>query len=196
MTQEITVRDFDELGERLKRDMREVEDRVKLGVRKAAREQRNYMVRETMPKAFGDLISSLMVVDTKTGSNIVADAPYAAAVEIGSRPHTPPLEPLIRWVKLRGMQGLSPTGGVRSAASMAKMGGATTVRHARSVASTIRDMGVGGAVDVDVPEQIARAIQHAISVNGTKPQWYARKSLPQVTKYLDQHIPEQLHRPL
>lgn len=32
---------------------------------------------------------------------IVYDAPYAIFVEYGTSPHMPPIEPLIRWVKLK-----------------------------------------------------------------------------------------------
>lgn len=35
----------------------------------------------------------------ETHARIVTDAPHAAAVEAGARPHTPPLQPLIDWVR-------------------------------------------------------------------------------------------------
>lgn len=188
--QVIHVKGFDGLATRLKADLQRLEQRTIIGVRKAAREGRNYMVRETVPKAFGELRESADVRDKKTGADIVFDAPHAGPVEAGSRPHTPPIEPLIAWVKLRGLQGLMSSGRIK------QLAGSTTAQHARNIAAAIRSAERGGAVAVDVPEQIARAIQHAISLHGTKPQWFARRALPAIRDYLNKHIPEQLHRPL
>jgi hypothetical protein len=183
-------RSFAELATRLSADMRRLEQRTNTGVRKAAREGRNHMARDTMPKAFGELIDSLDVTDTQHGSRITSNAPYSAAVEVGSRPHTPPIEPLIAWVKLRGMQGLQPQGRLR------QLAGTTTTSHARAVASQLRKMERGGSLDVDAAEQVARAIQHAISEHGTKPTWFARRALPGIRDALDRFVRQELAKPL
>lgn len=190
MSQTIQCRSFAELSTRLRADMRRLEERTRTGVRKAAREGRNHMARDTMPKAFGELIAGLDVSDTANGARITSSAPHSAAVEQGSRPHTPPLEPLIAWVKLRGMQGLQPQGRLR------QLAGTTTASHARAVASQLHKMERNGSLDVDAAEQVARAIQHAISVHGTKPTWFARRALPGIRDALDRFVNEQLARPL
>lgn len=190
MTQTIAVHGFRELAARLKSDMNRLEARTNIAIRKAAREGRNHIARDTMPKAFGELINSLDVQDTQHGSRIVADAPYAGNVEVGSRPHVPPLEPLIRWVKLRGMQGLMSSGRLQ------RLAGTTTAYNARSVAGQFRRMEKGGSVDVDAPEQIARAIQQAIAKHGTKPHWFARRALPGIRDALDRFMRQELYKPL
>lgn len=55
------------------------------------------IIKENAPKAFFFLEDSVHDEDMKT----VVDAPHAAAVEVGSRPHTPPLDPLVAWVVLK-----------------------------------------------------------------------------------------------
>lgn len=193
MSQEFRVASFGELATLLRSHARIREQRVHTGIRKAAREGRNYIYRETVPVAFGELRSALNVRDTATGAIISADAPHAAAVERGSRPHTPPLEPLIKWVKLRGMQGLTRAGHVISRHVVARD---WRKSPARIVASQLKSSERSGAVDVGAPEAIARAIQKAISISGTKPHWFARQSLPEIRRYLDRFVHEQLFKPI
>ena len=196
MAQEFRVKSFAELERLVRGHARQRDERVRIGIRKAAREGRNFVARETVPEAFGELRKALHVVDTRTGAVIVADAPHAAAVEVGSRPHTPPLAPLVAWVKLRGMHGLSKAG---KPISNRTRGGAMRDPNreaARVVAGQLAGMAKSGAIDIDAPTQIARAIQHAISVNGTKPSWYMRRGLPEVRRALDQFVPAELAKPL
>lgn len=56
------------------------------------------VVRTHVPVAFGDLLRSLKL----RGTTVIADAPHAFAVEYGSRPHMPPVEPIVAWCKLKG----------------------------------------------------------------------------------------------
>ena len=180
-----TVRSLAELGllltkhqaQREKRVMRAVANTAKRGVK---------IVQENVPRAFGDLADS---VHTE-GLAIVTSAPHAGAVNNGSRPHMVPLEPLTRWVKLRGMQGLQQGGRDqrgRFLAGKAKLG-PTTAAHAARVATQLQSMETDGALDVDAPEKIARAIQAAIAKNGTKPYAYAPKSLPAIVRTLDELV--------
>ena len=177
----ITVKSLKELARVLKKDMRSKE-RLMDSARQRAAQKHAAHVRTHMPVAFGELRAS---VSAKDGV-IVVDAPYAAAVERGSRPHWMPLEPLIRWVKLRGFQGLA------SGKSLTRMPGTTTAGHARSVAAGLRehdstsgyaDLG-DGAGDRDGPVAIAKAIQLAIALKGTKPTWFMRSSIPQAKVFL------------
>lgn len=51
-----------------------------------------------VPFAFGELHNSVH----PEGRQLVADAPHAAAVEVGSLPHMPPVEPIEKWCELKG----------------------------------------------------------------------------------------------
>lgn len=137
-------------------------------------------VRKNMPVAFGELRKSVHAergkAKAKTAARVVADAPHAAPVETGSRPHWPPLEPLVRWVKLRGMQGLTSRGNLRK--KFGNLAGTTTAGHAQAVAGQIKAGERGGAVSLNVPRQIAFLIARAISRRGTRPHFYMRRALP------------------
>jgi hypothetical protein len=166
------------------------ERRVRNSVRKAARSTRNDVYRN-VPRAFAELADSLHVDDVSLGESVVvADAPHAAAVEVGSRPHTPPLAPLIAWVKLRGMQGLKPESRIK------RLAGTTTAAAARSIAQALRARQHrgpgGGSLDVGAPVEIARAIQQAIAKRGTRPHRYMAAGIPAAVGHLDRFVVEAL----
>jgi hypothetical protein len=140
------------------------------------------IVKRHVPVAFGELRESVHAEGTK----IVVDAPHAAPVEVGSRPHWAPIGPLLRWVKLRAAQGLL------SERERGRLPGKTTSGHAASVAAALGRMESGGALDIEAPMQIARAIQRAIAAHGTKPAWFARQSLPELRAVLRAYIQEAL----
>ncbi len=96
------------------------------------------IVRSRTPRAFGELQESTQAYRTGIdgGPVISVDAPHAADVERGSPPHKPNMDKLIAWVRLRGMQGLTKGGGLRS--RFAKSDGLTTRANARSIARGIR----------------------------------------------------------
>jgi len=50
----------------------------------------------------------------------------------------------------------------------------------------------GGALSIDAPEQIAKAIQMAITKHGTKPHWFVQNSLPAIMELLDAEIRKNL----
>ncbi len=141
------------------------------------------IVKRAVPVAFGELRESVHA----TGTKIVIDAPHAAPVEVGSRPHWVPLAPLVAWVKLRGAAGLL------SRRERTRLPGTTTRAHAESVAAGLRALERGGALDVEAPIQLARAIQAAIAKRGTKPHWFARSSLPEIRRALHSFIQQALH---
>jgi hypothetical protein len=90
---------------------------------------------------------------------------------------------LIRWVKLRGFQGLT------AEPQRGRLRGTTTREHAEGVAGQLAAFEQeDGSVDANAPEQIARAIQLAIAAHGTKPHWYARNALPAIHGILDAQI--------
>lgn len=183
---EIKVKSLAELHSVIRRDLGGRQKAVKQAVSRTATQGARF-VRRNVPVAHGELRNSIKAMD---GHRIVADAPHAAPVETGSRPHWPPLAPLIAWVKLRGMQGLT------SPKRQARLPGTTTKLHAGTVAGAIKAHSVatgyadwsGGATSVDAPEAVARAIQAAIAKHGTKPHWYMRGSIFAVELILDVEI--------
>lgn len=146
---------------------------------------------KNVPVAFSELKDSIHVVETGSGESIeksvVVDAPHASAVEVGSRPHTPPIEPLIEWVKKRGMQGLTSQGRVKRNRTRQGKIIDPNLEPARHIAKIIRSMqNSNKSTDTDAPEQIARAIQFKISKEGTKPTFFVSKSIPAIgDKYFE-----------
>lgn len=165
-----TVRSFAELITAMRADVRVVEKSVNAAARRAANKARP-VVKANVPVAFGEIRESVHADGTK----VIVDAPHAAAVNNGSRPHWAPLQPLIEWVKLRGMQGLLTT------RQISRLPGTSTWMHALSVADSLSAHERNGALDVDAPEKVARAIQHAIATHGTKPHHFMEKSMPEIT---------------
>jgi hypothetical protein len=99
-------------------------------------------------------------------SEVIADAPHASSVEVGSRPHTPPLAPLIDWVR-RHRKALGLKG---------KLGRDSRGRFT-----------AGAAI-----EAAARALQRKIARDGTRPRWFMRNTLPKQRKVLDRLIRRRL----
>lgn len=183
----ITLGENESLTAALRRDMKARERRCEKALLPVARAGVRVMREDTMPKAFGDLMDSAKAKSVKGGAETRVSAPHAAAVENGSRPHWVPLEALIKWVKLRGLQGL------KSTKRLAKSKGSTTFKHARSIASAInsRMLADGSdAIAIDAPEQIAREIQVAIAKHGTKPQWYAKRAVPRIQDFVHYYMEE------
>ncbi len=174
-----------ELNKLLAKHNRERHQRVRAAVVKAAIGGKKYIAAHTIPIAFKELVDSLDVqfVPGQARAQIVATAPHARAVELGTRPHTPPLEPLIAWVRLRGMQGLQ---------SRRRLKGSTSAYHAGRVATLIRSMEKGGASPIDAPERIAKAIQYAISQRGTHPSRYMQRAIPFVARLLFEEVSQAL----
>jgi hypothetical protein len=175
----------------IEKDVERLDRRVKIGLGKAAIDGA-HAIEPNLPVAFGDLRKSLHVDAEEILAGhvrIVLDAPQAAALEVGSRPHVPPLEPLIAWVKLRGMQGLTKTGRIRSPGRVAW--GNTTAANAHNIALAIRRAQQGLEVtNIKTPEKIARAIQASIAKHGTRPHWMVRSTLPKIEASLQKRMRE------
>lgn len=187
------VKSLQELGKLMRKHQKQREQRIKKAVRKSVQRGAAY-VRRNMPVAFGELRDDIGT----TATQVVSDAPHSEAVELGSRPHWVPLEALIKWVRLRGAQGILSEKQIAYNARHQS----TTADHARSVAAqlaAIRRGGLGhsgaehsGAESnfspVDAPVQIAKAIQLAIALGGTKPHWFMRDAVPEVMGFLDEEL--------
>lgn len=99
---------LEELPKLIEEDLRRMQTRVQAAIAKTAQDAIN-PIYNNAPKAFGILRDSIKATPDST----VVDAPHASAVETGTGPaagnarYMPPLEPILKWVKLRGMQYLN-----------------------------------------------------------------------------------------
>ena len=103
----VSARDF---GNVLRKDMRKLKANVVTATHKTA-DLGRIIAFGNAPVAFGELRDGIVDVKLESGALITSTAPYSAAVEEGSRPHMPPIAPLIEWVRLRGTQGLDAGAG-------------------------------------------------------------------------------------
>lgn len=159
------------------------------------------IVAQNAPRAFGELADGVVPIELRGGAKIRSTAPHSAAAEVGSRPHMPPVEPLVRWVKLRGMQGLQKgaRGAPRAVARMLRGREQVTVEG-----TEIKSGPNKGSIrftrsrssPIDAAEQVAWAIAMAIKKRGTRPTWFVRRSLPAIRAVLGAHVRAQLSRPL
>ena len=185
----IPVGSLKELASLIPKHQRARQRRIENAIRRTARKGVG-VVKKNVPVAFGELREDVEARATEGGAKIFLDAPHAAAVEEGSRPHWVPLEALVKWVRLRGMQGLG------SDRQLARLPGKSTARAARSVQKMLNDhmQGLtgenhtGDSIAADAPIQVARAIQRAIAARGTRPHHYMRESQVGVYKILDEEI--------
>lgn len=149
---------------------------VKLAVLEAAAVGAEIVSRDA-PVDTGRLKQSVVV--RKRGPSghpeIIARAPYAGPVEVGSRPHWVPLTPLVRWVRRHG-----------AAFNLAKRRPSVGTTPARSAAAQKRrDRAVMRRAKYDRGViATARAIQLAIAKRGTKPKWYMKRNLPRLRQVL------------
>lgn len=184
---------LEELRRALKKDLEARERATKKAVRRAA-VRGAALMRRNVPVAFSELRDSIHVV----GYRIVADAPHAAAVNDGSRPHMPPIAPIVKWVRLRGAQGLA------NESSLKRLTGTTTHAAARGVAGLLRQhefegfgkqLGNDGASPSDAPTRVAWAIAMAIAKRGTKPHHYLEKTAPHIYAILDEEMAVAMRAP-
>jgi hypothetical protein len=182
------VRGMKAFGQLFAKHQKERAKKLLAAVRRAAREAVG-IVKRQVPVAFGDLRESVEAKNTERGAAIVVDAPHAAAVEVGSRPHTPPLEPLEAWVRLRGMQALL------SDRERGRLPGTTTKASAEGIGAELAKHVKDGASAADAPRRVAFMIQQKIARTGTMPHWYARASLPDIRRTLDAYMKDALTRP-
>jgi hypothetical protein len=159
------------------------------------------LVASNAPSAHGELADGVVSIDLRDGAKIRSTAPHSAAVEVGSRPHMPPVAPLVAWVKLRGMQGLErgSKGAPRAVARMLRAHEQVAV-EGREIRSGPNKGSIRFArsryMAVDAAEKVAWMIAMAIKKRGTKPTWFVRRSLPGIRAVLGACVRDQLSRPL
>jgi hypothetical protein len=162
------------------RDIAKLRRRLERAIAKTAKGAVPIIRRHT-PKAFGQLNESVMPLVSSGMNQTGVEAPYAAAVEIGSRPHWVPLDPIIEWVKRIGTLGLTASGSVTGSKASLR-------QRSRSVARELKQRVRKGSLAVDAPIEIAKRIQLHIATSGTKPRWFVRESLPEILALLDKNL--------
>ncbi len=157
----------------LRQDLAQVRSRVINAARKTAEVGATIGYRNA-PKAFFEIADGIVPQGLPNGARIRSTAPHSEAVEVGSRPHMPPVEPIAAWVKLRGMQGLEAGRGAK--------GAARAVKSMIAAHSSRRDTAI------DVPMQVAWAIAMGIKKNGTKPTWFMQRTAREIVPLLDAYV--------
>jgi len=102
MSTAVRVKGMAGLKRALRKDLQGLRTRVLKAIHETAADGVDIAI-ETAPVAFGQLVSSIHDIPRPDGATIRADAPHAAAVEWGSRPHRPPIWPLKKWCELKGI---------------------------------------------------------------------------------------------
>lgn len=90
-----------QVGARLRADAKDRGQKVQAALREAAALGAEVVARNA-PRDLGILAASIKVQGRET-PEIRATAPHAGIVELGSRPHIPPIGPLLDWAKRHGL---------------------------------------------------------------------------------------------
>ena len=149
------------------------------GLRSASQELVRYAVEEILDAqavASGELSRSVRPYPLPDGAFVDVEAPHAAFVEHGTRPHWPPLQPLIDWVIAKGLA--SATHGDRD-------------RQGRFLPASQR---VSSKTQEENARAIARRIQVAIAQRGTKPIRFFRKAVDRIEPEIIEHIIEEWNK--
>lgn len=85
-----------------RKDMGALRDNILEAVHRTASEGADVAI-QTVPVAFGELVATIRDIPHESGATIRADAPHAAAVEVGSRPHKVSIWALKRWCEVKGI---------------------------------------------------------------------------------------------
>lgn len=123
----------------------------------------------------GELRSSVDTTFVDDGAIVTVDAPHAGILEYGTRPFTPPLAPLVEWVKRKGFSRPSKTFGPQTQRQTTLRSTlAQYRREARASGLGAREARV--SAEDRMATEIARAIQRKISQRGIAPRGYFAKA--------------------
>lgn len=120
----VTVRGGDKLRAKIKGLSAELDQRIRLHVLDTALAVET-SAKGAAPVNDGFLRRTIRQREVPIGirRDVVASAPYARAVEFGSRPHFPPVEPLERWAQKHPKPGgYEPGDGYAIAVAISKRG--------------------------------------------------------------------------
>ncbi len=196
MSQYIKVNGIKNLRRALERGQRNIRKECDKAVMRTA-EKAVRPIKRRVPVAFGELRDSVQAYPRgKNGHPVTAvEAPHAGAVEIGSAPHKPNFERLLAWVKLRGLQSLTKRGRLRKRAL--KSWGFNSAYQVPRIGRMFKGAivkgkggrnGHGRYSPTDTPEMIAQQISKGIEKHGTKPHWYVRESLGEISQILSEEM--------
>jgi len=172
------------LPEMLRRNMKKLQAKVVKATHLTA-EKGVGVAEANVPRAFGVLGDGIIAILHDTGATVRSTAPYSAAVELGSRPHMPPVEPIAAWVRLRGLQGLTAMGRVTrssKARAAAPKAMARALRSMQTITSKRRSS------PIDAPMQLAWAIAMKIKQEGTEPTFFMLRAVTPITEILDVQV--------
>lgn len=178
----ITIRPG-QLGAFVKKSAPRTAEAVKRGIQNGLRRGMAHMVRQT-PVDQGILKNAWkVIVASDGGSALINDAPHAGIVERGARPHMPPLEPILEWVKrhLRNFGIKSPTWKGSSKAMGSGKGYAARAEKVRAHVEKVAEF-------EDDVLAIAEAIRWKIAKHGQAPTWFVKSNLPQLRALVQDEV--------
>ncbi len=140
-----------------------------------------------------------------TLSRIVARAPHAGILELGSRPHMPPLAPILAWVT-RHKGNFAAHRPAAAKAGGTKRSVRLGTRIKRAIKRILRRFGIGPkkAAAMRKPKpaltevqllEIANLVRWKIYKHGTKPTHWMRKTLPRQSRILAAVLRRALREP-
>lgn len=159
---------LEQLGAQIRVDEQERQEEVEEACFAAALEGMPIVVEDT-PSDRGQARAAWDVDRVPGGADLFNDAPYAGALEAGSRPHRPPFEPILRWV-------------------VRKFG--LKMQNKSSSKRGFEDLG-------DVPEEtraVAWAVCEKIAQEGTEGNWMVRDNLPKLERILKREVEKRLRQ--
>jgi len=115
----------------------------------------------------------------------IGGEPYWPYVEAGTRPHTPPIDPLIRWVRSKKLvqKGAMPVGAgfgvaIAISTSIAKRRGSAKGPPAAAILAWMGRRGIQVKMtEKQMARHIAFAVQRKIAAKGTKPHPFVEPAL-------------------
>lgn len=154
--------DISQFGAELRGQPERVESAAGDAAFRAAMRSMPRVVKDT-PSDTGRARAGWDVRRAEGGADLYNDAPHIGILEAGSRPHWPPLEPILRWVvRVFGIDAEDNA----------------TSRRSYEDAEDVSDEAYG----------IAFAVQAKIARDGTEPHWMVRDNLPRMRKLLKEEL--------
>lgn len=133
----------------------------------------------------GTLRRSVGVDNHPDGALLSVDAPYAAAMEYGTRPFFPPLAPLEEWVQRKGLAGKKPRFSMRKAEREGGGLGKLDFMTRKEVGLNRHQQEI---------KSIAYAIALKISKEGIEPRHFFAKAMAKVPGFLRVEIDKELEK--
>jgi hypothetical protein len=158
------------------------------GLIKAAYRSEKHTVRVTDKKGVVDrglFRRSWIVEEESDGATLANTAPYAAPIEEGSRPHWPPLQPLIEWV-LRNLMG--DIAGARSSGVLIERASRLTKRGRLGKRAERAGRAMITAVEV------AKGVQRKIARRGTEAKGVMRDAYPEYIDFVEDEVTRKLNQ--